>query len=81
MRRRNFIAGLASTTAAWPVAARAQQPNRVRHIGVLMNTNAEQGEAWHAAFVQALQQLGWEVGSNVQIDTRWGAGSTELFRK
>jgi hypothetical protein len=46
-----------------------------------MNTDAEQGQAWLAAFVQALQQLGWQLGGDVQVDTRWGAGNTELFRK
>jgi putative ABC transport system substrate-binding protein len=80
MRRRDFIVG-ASAAAAWPLTVRAQQPERMRRIGVLMNTDAEQGQAWHAAFVQALQQLGWQLGSNVQVDTRWGAGNTELFRK
>ena len=62
-----------------PLPARAQQPERMRRIGVLMNTDAEQGQAWLAAFVQALQQLGWQLGGNVQVDTRWGAGNTELF--
>jgi putative ABC transport system substrate-binding protein len=82
MKRREFISLIGGTVAAWPLAVRAQQqPNRVRRIGALMNTNTEQGQAWHAAFVQGLQQLGWEIGNNVQIDTRWGAGDTELFRK
>jgi len=82
MRRRNFIAGLASATAAWPFTARAQQ-TRMKHIGVLMNFSAEDslGQACDAAFLQGLQQLGWEVGGNVRIDTRWGAGDTERFRK
>src|SRR5262249_5967812 len=81
MRRREFIT-LLGGAATWSLTVRAQQqPNRVRRIGVLMNTNTEQGQIWHAAFVQGLQQLGWEIGNNVQIDTRWGAGDTELFRK
>ena len=55
MRRRDFIT-LAGAAAAWPLAARAQQQrSQMRHIGVLMNTNAEQGQVWHAAFVQGLQ--------------------------
>ena len=69
--------------ATWPLAARAQQPGRVRRMGVLMPTAADDalGQAWSAAFVQGLQQLGWEVGGNIQIDYRWGAGDTERFRK
>ena len=82
MRRREFIT-LLGGAVAWPIAARAQQPGRVRRIGVLMATAADdtQGQAWSAAFVQGLQQLGWEVGGNIQIDYRWGAGDTERFRK
>src|SRR5215470_6520886 len=82
MRRRDFITFVGGT-AAWPLAARAQQRRRIRLVGVLMNQSADDsgGQSWHAAFVQGLQQLGWEVGGNVQIDPRWGAGDTELFRK
>jgi putative tryptophan/tyrosine transport system substrate-binding protein len=80
MRRRDFIQGIA-ISSAWPLTARAQQ--RVRRIGVLMSTSADDalGQACNAAFAQGLQQLGWEVGRNVQIDTRWGTGDTERFRK
>jgi putative ABC transport system substrate-binding protein len=55
----------------------------MRRIGVLMVQTADDssGQAWHAAFVQGLQQLGWEVGVNMRIDTRWGAGDTALYRK
>jgi putative ABC transport system substrate-binding protein len=81
MRRREFINLFGSAAAAWPLAARAQQPSRMRRIGVLMSTTAEDGQARHAAFVQELQHLGWQVGNNVQIDTRWGAGDTERYRK
>ena len=83
MRRREFI-GLIGSTAAWPLAARAQQqPGQMRRIGVLMTTALKdtQGEVWYAAFVQGLQQLGWQVGVNTQIDTRWGEGDTERYRK
>jgi putative ABC transport system substrate-binding protein len=82
MRRREFIS-LLGGTAAWPLAARAQQADRVRRVGVLMSTAADdaQGQAWSAAFAQGLQQLGWEVGGNVRIDYRWGAGDTDRFRK
>jgi putative ABC transport system substrate-binding protein len=83
MRRRAFITLLGSAAAAWPLTARAQPPSRVRRVGVLMSTAAEDslGQTYIAAFAQGLQQLGWEVGANVQIDTRWGAGDTERFRK
>ena len=79
--RRAFIAGLASA-AAWPLMALAQQPGRVRRIGVLMSVAADnpEGQARLAAFVKGLQQLGWSVGNNVQIETRWGAGDAERTR-
>src|SRR5215469_9542747 len=82
IERRKFLAALGGA-AAWPLAARAQKSDQLRRIGVVMSTAADdtRGQAWHAAFVQGLQQLGWEVGRNVQIDTRWGAGDTERFRK
>jgi putative ABC transport system substrate-binding protein len=82
MRRREIVR-LLGGVAVWPFAARAQQRGRVRRIGVLMSTPADdaQGQAWSAAFVQGLQQLGWEVGGNIRIDYRWGAGDTERFRK
>jgi putative tryptophan/tyrosine transport system substrate-binding protein len=83
MRRRNFIAGLASTTAAWPVAARAQQPERVRRIGVLVPLATDDPEARTrlTAFQQALQGLGWTDGRNVHIDTRFAAGNAVDMRK
>jgi hypothetical protein len=82
MRRREFVSFLGGA-AVWPLVARAQQSGRVRRIGVLMSAAADdaQGQAWSAAFVQGLQQLGWEVGGNIRIDYRWGAGDTERFRK
>ena len=83
MRRRDFIALLAGAAAAWPLAARAQQDERMRRIGVLMNLAADdaEGQARLAAFLQGLQQLGWTDGGNVRIDTRWGAGDGERYRK
>jgi putative tryptophan/tyrosine transport system substrate-binding protein len=82
MRRREVITLLAGA-AAWPRAARAQQTDRVRRIGVFMNLAADdpEGQARNTAFVQALQQLGWTEGRNVRIDTRWGtdAGSTRKY--
>jgi ABC-type uncharacterized transport system substrate-binding protein len=81
MRRRNFIAGLA-TTAAWPVAARAQQPERVRRIGVLVPIADDQdARARLTAFQQALQGLGWTDGRNVHIETRFAAGNAADTRK
>jgi putative ABC transport system substrate-binding protein len=81
VRRREFIAGLGGA-AAWPLTAQAQQPDSVRHIGVLMTTAADDpaGQARIAAFLQGLQQLGWSVGRNVQIDTRWAAGDADRIR-
>jgi len=82
MNRRTSIAALGSA-AAWPLVARAQQPGRMRRIGVLMSVAADnpEGQARLAAFVKGLQQLGWTDGNNVQIETRWGAGDAERTRK
>jgi putative tryptophan/tyrosine transport system substrate-binding protein len=82
MKRREFIAGLAGAAAAWPLAARAQQPERMRRIGVLMHLAADdpEGQARHAAFVQGLQQSGWSAGRNVRIDTRWGTSEADRRR-
>ena len=81
MRRREFIVTLGGV-AAWPFAARAQQREHVRRIGVLMNLASDDAEeqARLAAFHQGLQQLGWTVGGNVQIDYRWGAGNADRIR-
>jgi putative ABC transport system substrate-binding protein len=82
VKRREFIAGLGGV-AAWPVVERAQQPERMRRVGVLMPGTADDAEyqARMAAFLQRLQQLGWTDGRNVQIDTRWAAGDANLIRK
>jgi hypothetical protein len=82
MRRRDFITSLGGA-AFWPLAARAQQPERMRRIGVLMNTASDHanGQARIAAFLQELQQLGWTDGRNVRVDTRWGAADAERIRK
>ena len=81
MKRRTFIAGLGSA-AAWPLTAREQQAGRKRRIGVLMNLAANDQESLVriAAFHQGLQELGWAIGRNVQIDYRWGPGDTGLYR-
>ena len=75
MRRRDFIAGLSVAAVAWPLAARAQQPERMRRIGILLAATADDAEfqAWVGAFLQALALLGWTIGRNVRIDTRWAA--------
>ena len=83
MRRREFITLLGGAAAAWPLAARAQQGERVRRIGVLMNLAADdaEGQARIAAFLQGLQQLGWTDGRNVRIDYRWAAGDAGRFQR
>jgi ABC-type uncharacterized transport system substrate-binding protein len=80
--RRDFVL-LVSSTAAWPFGARAQQPERVRRIGVLMNRAADnpEGQDRLAAFHQGLQELGWSVGRNVRIETRWGEDDADRERK
>ena len=82
MRRREFIAGLAGA-AAWPLAGRAQQPERMRRIGVLSALAADDPESMGriAAFLQGLQELGWSVGRNVRIDYRWGASDADRARR
>ena len=83
MRRRDFIKGLVGSATVGPLAVRAQQPERVRHVGVLMNlaaTDAE-GQARLAAFLQGLQEYGWAVGRNMRIDIRWTAGNADDIRK
>src|SRR6516162_9056974 len=83
MTRRAFISLLGGAAAAWPIAARAQQREKVRRIGVLLNNAADDPESQRrmTAFVQGLQQLGWTDGCNVRIETRWGAGDAERLRK
>jgi putative ABC transport system substrate-binding protein len=82
MRRRDFISLIGGTAAAWPVAARAQQPERMRRIGVLMNAAANEPEfqSYLATFTQGLRQLGWTEGQNLRMDVRWNAGDAGLAR-
>jgi putative ABC transport system substrate-binding protein len=82
VKRREFILGLGGAAAAWPLAARAQQGERVRRIGVLHTTGADNldGQARNAAFLQRMQQLGWNEGRNVRIDTRWAAADADRIR-
>jgi putative ABC transport system substrate-binding protein len=81
MRRREFITFLGSV-AAWPIAARAQQPDRMRLIGVLMAyvQNDPTAQSWLAAFRAALAKLGWTEGSNLRIELRWSAADADTMR-
>ncbi len=83
MRRREFIKILGSATAGWSLAARAQQPERMRRIGVILPAAANDAEfqTWVGAFLQALAQLGWTIGRNVRIDTRWATANPAEIRK
>jgi putative tryptophan/tyrosine transport system substrate-binding protein len=82
IERRKFLATLGGAVTTWPFAARAQQPQRVRRIGVFMPGTADNAEyqLGNAAFLQALGELGWIVGRSVHIDYRWGAGDVERYR-
>jgi putative ABC transport system substrate-binding protein len=83
IRRREFIALLGGAAASWPLAARAQQGERVRRVGVLISlaANDPQSQRRMTAFVQGLQELGWTDGRNIRIDTRWTAGDTDRMRR
>jgi putative ABC transport system substrate-binding protein len=82
MNRREFITLLGGAAVAWPLATRAQEGERMRRIGVLMNLAADdrEGRARLAAFQNGLQQLGWIEGRNARFDIRWAAGDAERFR-
>ena len=82
MRRREFIKLLGGTAAGWPLAARAQQPVRMRRIGALMNIaeNDLQSTVWASAFERGLEERGWTLGGNMQIEYRW-ANNENLYRK
>src|SRR5262249_18059620 len=77
MKRRDFITLIGGAAATWPLAARAQQPERMRRIGVLMYWSADdaEGQARHLAFTQALKQLGWSDGRKLRIDSRWATAA------
>ena len=83
MKRREFITLLGGAAAAWPLAARAQQSERVRRVGVLMSAAANDREAPAriASFLGGLQQLGWIEGRNIRIDIRWAAGDLDFNSK
>ena len=82
MKRREFIT-LLGGAAAWPLAARAQQPERMRRIGMLLPASAEdsQFQTWVGAFLQALALSGWTIGRNVQIDTRWAGANANTIQR
>ena len=81
--RRELLAALGGAAAAWPLPAHAQQRTRVRRIGVLMPLAADDpvAQGRNAAFLQGLQQLGWTVGQNIQIEYRWSGGNDEVTRR
>jgi putative ABC transport system substrate-binding protein len=79
MRRRDFITGIAGSAAAWPLAARGQQPAKLPTIGFLGASTPSAASQWVAAFVQRLRELGWVEGRTVAIEYRWAEGRTERF--
>jgi putative tryptophan/tyrosine transport system substrate-binding protein len=83
MKRREFITLLGGAAAAWPLVARAQQRERMRRIGVLLPATPDdaQYQDWAGAFAQGLAQLGWSIGRNVRIDTRWATVNAEAIRR
>src|SRR5262245_44769720 len=83
LKRRRFITLLGAAAAAWPRVARAQQSERVRRIGVLLNAAADDAEyqAWVGAFQQGLALLGWTIGRNVRINTHWATTNAANIRR
>jgi putative ABC transport system substrate-binding protein len=81
MRRRDFITLFGGVAAVWPLGALAQQPDRKRRIGVLMNlAENQEAQARITAFRQALEQFSWTDRRNVQIEIRWAGGDTDRYR-
>ncbi len=82
LRRREFLGAIGGGLVTWPFAARAQQPNRMRLIGVLQGTADDaQAKVRFSAFQQELQQLGWTDGHNVRFNHRWGEGNADVMRR
>ena len=82
LKRRTFITLIGGGAVAWPLAARAQQLDRMRRIGVLMGfaESDPTAQSWLAAFRNALAQLGWSEGNNLRIEVRWGAADPDRIR-
>src|SRR5262245_17014744 len=83
LKRREFMMLLGGAAAVWPLAARAQQGERVRRVGVLLPAAADDAEtqARVGAFLPVLQQLGWTIGRNVRIDIRWATTNPAEIRR
>jgi putative ABC transport system substrate-binding protein len=83
VRRREFITLLGGAAATWPLAARAQQPERVRRIGVLiaLAESDKEAQSWVATFREELRKLGWTEGRNIKIDTRWAIADVESMKR
>src|SRR5262245_48147592 len=81
MNRRDFIAGMAGSAAAWPLVTCEQQAERVRQVGVVAGAHEASQRLRRSQFQQALQQLGWIEGRNIRIDYRWGGGDANTIRK
>jgi putative ABC transport system substrate-binding protein len=83
MRRREFISLLGGTAVAWPLAARAQQADRMRQVGMLLSGTADDAvfQTWVGAFLQGLSQSGWVIGRNVRIETRWAGSKADDIRR
>ena len=83
MRRREFISLLGGAAVAWPLAAHAQQPERMRLIGILLPARADDADypTRVGAFLQAMALLGWTIGRNVRIDTRWATANAAEIRR
>src|SRR5215468_2063798 len=83
MQRRQFITLLGGTAVGWPLAVRAQQGERMRRIGVLLPATADDArfQTFVGAFLQEQQTLGWSIGRNVRIDTRWATADAAAIRR
>jgi putative ABC transport system substrate-binding protein len=83
MKRREFISLIGGATVVWPLAARAQQPERMRRIGILLPAAADDAEFQTriGAFLQAMALLGWSIGRNMRIDTRWATANAAEIRR
>ena len=83
MRRRTFIKLFSGAALAWPFSARAQQANRIRQVGMLLSSTADDAvfQTWVGAFLQGLAQSGWIVGRNVRIETRWAGSNADDIRR